>query len=479
MDGMNQDAAAAASGMSVRTARRWQRGRLPSEQKKLRTWRTRADPFAEVWTEEIEPLLSKDADGALEATTVLEWLEERHPGRFSEAQLRTLQRRLRDWRALHGPDQEVFFQQVHPPGREAQLDFTHCGELDVTICGAAFGHLLFEFVLSYSGWRFVDLAFGETFEALVKGLQGALWELGGVPEVVRSDNLSAATHELRHTKGRTLTERYGSVLAHYGLRSTRTNPRASHENGVAEQAHYRLKTGINQALILRGGRDFPSVDAYRSFVQQVVDKRNLRAQSKLYQERMHLRPLPPAPVPEYTAFRTKVRKWSTIRVANRTYTVPARLKGMEVEVRLYVDHVEVYYKGQLVERMERVRGSGEAQINYRHIIHSLVRKPGAFARYRFREHLFPTETFKLAHDTLRKWRGDRADVEYVRILHLAATTMESDVDRALALLLVAGEPFDYPMVRELVAPPSAEVPQLDSLSAPDLNVYDALLVGGA
>jgi hypothetical protein len=432
-----------------------------------------------VWVEEIEPLLGKDTGGALEATTVLEWLEERHPGRFSQAQLRTLQRRLRDWRALHGPEQEVFFQQEHPPGREAQLDFTHCGELEVTICGEAFSHLLFEFVLSYSGWRFVDLAFGETFEALVKGLQGALWELGGVPEVVRSDNLSAATHELRHTRGRTLTERYGSVLAHYDLRSTRTNPRASHENGVAEQAHYRLKTAIAQALILRGGRDFPSVNAYRSFVQKVVDKRNRRAQSKLDQERMHLRPLPPAPVPEYTAFRTKVRKWSTIRVANRTYTVPARLRGMEVEVRLYVDHVQVYYKGQLVERMERVRGSGQAQINYRHIIHSLVRKPGAFARYRFREHLFPTEAFKLAHDALRKWRGERADVEYVRILHLAATTMESDVDRTLALLLVAGEPFDYPMVRELVAPPSAEVPQLDSLSAPDLNVYDALLVGGA
>ena len=478
MDGMNQEAAAAVSGMGVRTARRWQRGRLPSESERQRTWRTRADPFAEVWAEEIEPLLGKDTDGALEATTVLEWLEERHPGRFGQAQLRTLQRRLRDWRALHGPEQEVFFPQVHPPGREAQLDFTHCGELDVTICGEAFGHLLFEFVLSYSGWRFANLAFGETFEALVKGLQGALWALGGVPEVVRSDNLSAATHELRHTKGRTLTERYGSVLAHYGLRSTRTNPRASHENGVAEQAHYRLKTAIAQALILRGGRDFPSVDAYRSFVQQVVDKRNRRVQSKLDQERRHLRPLPPAPVPEYTAFRTKVRKWSTIRVANRTYTVPARLRGMEVEVRLYVDHVKVYYKGQLVEQMERVRGSGGAQINYRHIIHSLVRKPGAFARYRFREHLFPTETFKLAHDALGKWRGERADVEYVRILHLAATTMESDVDRTLALLLVAGEPFDYPMVRELVAPSTPQSPRLDSLSAPNLKVYDALLVGG-
>lgn len=148
-------------------------------------------------------------------------------------------------------------------------------------------------------------------------------------------------------------------------------------------------------------------------------------------------------------------------------------------MRQYADQVEVYYKGQLVERMERIRGSGQARIDYRHIIHSLVRKPGAFARYRFREHLFPTETFKLSYDALREWKGERADVEYVRILHLAATTMESEVDRTLACLLESGKPFDYPMVRDLVAPASPQVPHLESLRAPDLKVYDALLMGGA
>ena len=478
MERKSQEAAAAAAGMSVRTAGRWQRGPLPSEKKRRRTWRTRGDPFADVWAEEIESLLRGDPEGALRATTVLEWLQERHPGRFSQAQLRTLQRRLRDWRAVYGPEQEVFFQQKHPPGREAQLDFTHGCELGVSIGGEAFAHLFFQFVLSYSGWRYVDLAFGETFQALVKGLQGALWSLGGVPEVVRSDNLSAATHELKETRGRALNERYAAVLAHYGLRSTRTNPRSSHENGVAEQAHYRLKGAIDQALILRGSRDFSTFEAYGSFVQEAVDKRNGRVQARLDEERRHLRPLPPAPVPEYITYRTKVRKWSTIRVANRTYSVPARLIGMEVEVRQYADHLEVYYKGQLMERMERVRAVGEARIDYRHIVHSLVRKPGAFARYRFREQLFPTETFKLAYDALRGWRGERADVEYVRILHLAATTMESEVDRALFLLLEAGSPFDYSMVRELAAPATPQVPQLDSLSAPDLKVYDALLAGG-
>ena len=340
-----------------------------------RRWRTRPDPFAGVWAEEVEPLLRSDVEGALKATTILEWLDERHPGRFSVSHLRTLQRRLRDWRALSGPDREVFFEQEHPPGREAQVDFTHCGELGVTVGGEPFGHLLFHFVLSHSGWRYVDVAYGETFAALVKGMQGALWELGGVPEVVRTDNLSAATHELKGSGGRALNERYAAVLAHYGLRSTRTNPRSSHENGVAEQGHYRLKGALGQALVLRGSRDFGSVEAYTSFVRQVVAKRNRLVRVKMEHERRHLRPLPPAPVPEYVTYRTKVRKWSTVRVSNHTYTVPSRLIGMEVEVRQYADHLEVYYNGRLVERMDRVHGAGQASIDYRHIIGSLVRKP--------------------------------------------------------------------------------------------------------
>jgi hypothetical protein len=336
---------------------------------------------------------------------------------------------------------------------------------------------LFELVLSYSGWRYVELAFGETLEALVKGVQGALWSLGGVPEVIRTDNLSAATHEIRQSGGRALNERYGAVLEHYGLRSTRINPRASHENGVVEQAHYRLKSAIDQALILRGSRDFPSEQTYLSFMREVVEKRNRRSEVRLSVERQHLMPLPAAPVPDYTTYRARVRKWSTIRVANRTYTVPSRLVGHEVEVRQYANQLEVYYKGHLVEKVERLRGANDARIDYRHIIGSLVRKPGAFARYRFREQLFPTQTFKFAYDALRRFRGERADVEYVRILHLAATTMESEVDRVLSALLELGEPFDYLKVRDLAAPVMPQVPELTSLGVVDLKVYDALLVG--
>ena len=388
MEGKTQQAAAAASATSERSVRRWQRGALPSERRRNRRgWRTRPDPFVDVWERDVEPLLRSDPEGELSATTILEWLDERHPGRFGSSHLRTLQRRIRDYRALHGPDREVYFQQDHPPGREAQVDFTHCSGLGVTIGGEPFRHLLFHLVLSHSGWSYAEVCFGETFAALVKGLQGALWELGGVPRVVRTDNLSAATHELRDSRGRAINASYEAVLAHYGVEATRTNPRSSHENGVVEQRHRRLKNALGQALILRGSRDFDSEEEYRTFVRRVVDRRNRLVSSKLNSERRHLHPLPPAPVPEYVNYRVRVRRWSTIRVANRTYSVPSRLIGVVVDVRLYADHIKVCYKGHLVESMERVHGTGEAQIDYRHIIGSLVRKPGAFARYRFREQM--------------------------------------------------------------------------------------------
>ena len=472
MEGKTQETAAAMAGMCVRSARKWQDGPLPSETKEERWWRTRPDPFDGVWEEEIEPLLRGDPSGKLKATTIIEWLEEQHPGRFSASQLRTLQRRLQDWRALNGPDQEVYFPQEHPPGREAQFDFTHGNSLGVTIVGQPYPHLLFQLILSHSGWRYAEVAAGETFLALKQGLQNALWTLGGVPEVVSSDNTSAATHELKGSRGRALNANYTALLEHYGLRSTRINRGKSHENGVAEHAHYRLKDAVDQALIMRGSRDFHTADDYAGFVREMVAKRNRLVKGKLEQEMACLRPLPPAPMPEYANYQSKVRRWSTIQVAGRSYSVPSRLIGRGVQIRLYADWVEVYYKGHFVERMERVRGDGAVNVNYRHVINSLVRKPGAFARYRFREELFPTLRFRLAYDALKQWRGERADVEYVRILHLAATTMEANVDSALSLLLEAGQPFDYAEVRDLAEPKPPQAPALVLSGKPDLKIYD-------
>ncbi len=476
-EGKSMASAAAAAGMSERSAHAWKRGRLPSETKEPRTWRTRPDPFASVWQSEVVPMLLADTASVLDATTVLSELTRRQGDGYGPGQLRTLQRRIHEWRALHGPGKEVMFEQRHEAGREGAFDFTDCSELGITIAGQVFAHLLFQFVLSFSKWRWVGLAFSETFEALLRGLQDALAAVGGSPLVWRSDNLSAATHQIPGG-GRELNQRFASVLEHYGARSTRIEPGESHQNGVAEKAHHVLKSALAQALVLRGSRDFTTVEAYMGFVGTVRDRLNAgKPTALLAEERAVLRPLPSSRLPEYSAYTAIVRPWSTIHFAKRVYSVPSRLMGCEVDVRQYPDVVEVWYRRKLTETMPRLRGEQYHRIDYRHVIWSLVRKPGAFARYRYREELFPSLIFRRAYDALRDARGERADVEYVRILHLAASTMQAGVEQVLEQLLQRGERPDFAAVKALAAPDKPTLPQVH-IPAPDLAVYDRLLAGG-
>jgi hypothetical protein len=441
-----------------------------------RSWRTRPDAFAEVWPElqgklEISP--------GLEAKTLFDDLLKRYPGRFREGQLRTLQRRVRSWRGRNGPEREVYFPQIYRPGEQAQSDFTHATELAVTIGGVAFPHLLYHFVLPYSNWEWAQVCFTESFEALTRGLQGALWRLGAVPLEHRTDSLSAATHDLRGSRGRAFTERYAGLLSHYGMRASRSSPGRGHENGDVEQRHHRLKGALEQALLLRGTRDFPTRAAYETFLAEEVERLNAPRAGKLAEEVVRMRALPPHRMPEYREEVVGVTKWSTIRVAEVVYTVPSRLIGYPVRVRVYAERIEVYLDGELLQRMERRRKEAGPGIDYRHLVGSLVRKPGAFARYRYREALFPSATFRAAYDRLRQGREERAaDVEYVRILHLAARTMESRVEEALRELLEAGERPEYVAVQARVSPERPAVPAME-IPGPDLAVYDAMLEGGA
>jgi hypothetical protein len=475
-EGNTIETAAAVAGMSPRSAHNWKTGALPSQSKRERHWRTRPDAFKDVWQTDVVPLLERDEDGALEATTILAELQRRHGEHFAEPVLRTLQRRVHEWRAHHGPHKEVFFEQQHVAGREAAFDFTDCGELGVTLAGEPFAQLLFQLILSYSKWRFVELAFSETIEALVRGLQNALWELRGVPETLRSDNLSAATHEIP-SGGRELNRRFAAVLEHYGLRSTRIEPGKSNQNGVVEKAHDRLKTAIDQALIVRGSRDFATIAQYCEFIEEIRHQLNRSAGERVAQERAALKRLPSTRLPSYTQYDAVVRKWSTIHFGRRTYSVPSRLIGCSVEVRQHADLVEVFYRGKLTASMPRLRGERAHRIDYRHVIWSLVRKPGAFARYRFREELFPTLTFRRAYDALVQTRGERADIEYVRILHLAASTLQSDVEHALTMLLECGARLDYAAVKAIAAPETPAVPDI-KIPAPDPSAYDSLLACG-
>jgi hypothetical protein len=429
-----------------------------------------------VWASFVVPLLKADTEGKLEAKSVLEELIERYPDQFSEGQSRTLQRRFRDWRAMSGPEREVFFEQAHRPGEQANIDFTEGKSLGVTIAGVAYVHILFVFRLAFSGWTWASVAFSETFEALVEGIQGAVWELGGCPRRGRTDNLSAATHELKKGGGRSFNRRYTAVLDHYGMKPVRIKPYHSHQNGIAEKGNDLLKRRIEQALQLRGSRDFATEDDYLAFVRDQAAYLSRRCQDELDIERATLLPLPPARVPSYTTFRPRVRRYSTIRVAGRTYSVPSRLIDHEVEVRQYANEVEVLYKGRLVERLPRLRGEKDVRIDYRHVIWSLVRKPGAFALYRYQDELFPTPVFRAAYGVFKDRRGERADIEYVRVLHLAASTMEATVERALVALLDEGAPFDYLDVKDRAVPHESSVPDVQ-IGKPDLGQYDALLEG--
>ncbi len=465
--------AAVKAGMSEGTARKYRRlGKLPSEVGAAHGWRTRSDPFEAVWAE-AEALLEQDS--GLQAKTVFEELQRRHPGEYQAGQLRTLQRRFRHWRALHGADKEVYFAQAHRPGEQCQSDFTVMDALGVRIAGEAFPHLLYHFVLTYSNWESVSLCYSETFEALSEGFQGALWRLGGVPEEHRTDNLSAATHELAKSRGRGFSERYQELLDHYGMRGSKNTPGRGHENGDVESSHGGLKNVVDQRLRLRGSRDFASVEAYWAFIEVLASERNAGREARFREECAVLKPLPARALPAYRDEEVRVKRWGIIRVVNKPYTLPSRLIGHRVQVRVYANYLEVRYRGELVACPERVRGDALNGIDYRHLAHSLVRKPGAFRRYVYREALFPTLTFRRAYDVLAERSEKWADLEYVRILYLAATTMECEVEAALSALLEAGEVPEHDVVKARVAPsfPLA-VPEVH-VDTPDLSAYDALL----
>ncbi len=463
--------AATRSGMTEKTARKYRDlGGIPA--RVPRTYRTRKDPFETVWPE-IEKLL--EASPGLEAVTIFDTLRLRADVSFGDGQLRTLQRRIRRWRASRGPEKEVMFSQEHRPGEAGQSDFTDMRELEVRIGREPFDHLLYHFVLPYSNWESAGVCFTESFESLVAGLQGAVWEMGRVPRKHRTDNLSAATHELKDG-GRSFNERYKAVLDHYGMAADRNTPGRGHENGDVEQSHHRLKRALDQALMLRGGRDFDSRGEYEVFLGKVIEGRNRGRREKYAEELAVMKPLPLTRLCEYRTERVGVSVFSTIRVANNVYSVPSRLISERVEVRLYAETVEVFYAGERVCAMERLRGSGNARIDYRHLIFSLVRKPGAFARYRYREALFPTVTFRRAYDALVERLGEEADLPYVRILHLAATTTESGVEEALSTLLERGELAGWEDVKERVRPETPTIPECQ-IPAVDLRAYDFCLEG--
>jgi hypothetical protein len=474
--GIPHEVAAARAGMDAKTARKYRRlGKLPSEVKTMeRDWRTHPDAFAEVWPD-LEALLQ--VNPGLEAKTLLAHLQRRFPGSFADGQLRTLQRRVKRWRAEHGPAKEVFFAQVHHPGRLAASDFTHCTDLGVTINGTPFDHMIYHFVLTYSNWETATLCFAESFESLSEGLQNALWELGGVPHLHRTDRLTAAVQP--GVEGQeAFKQRYQALLRHYGLQGQAIQAGKGNENGDAEQSHNQFKGALDQALMLRGSRDFPSRAAYAAFLRQVARQQNAGRAARLAEERAVLRPLPGHRLEACKRLKVRVEAGSTIRVEGNVYSVASRLIGEWLEARLYAERVEVWYGQKLLEALPRLRGRGKHRIDYRHVIDWLVRKPGAFTDYRYRADLFPSSRFRMAYDLLVERQPARAAKEYLRILHLAARESEAQVAAALVGLLDAGMPIDVAAVKERLRQQNPIRPATEVTVEPvDLAAYDALLNG--
>src|SRR5947209_4706295 len=471
--GTTQRIAAARAGISERTARTYeQAGKLPSQLKGRHDWNTRSDPFEQDWPWIVAQL---ERDPALQGSMLFALLCEKHPERYRPTQVRTLQRHIAQWKALHGKPQEVIFEQQHTPGERAQSDFTHMEDLGVTIAGEAFPHMLYHLVLTYSNTEAASICFSETFEALAEGLDKALLQICGVPHQHSNAHLSAADRCLYKHVTEDWNKHYHALMAHYGMLPTWNNLHVAHENGDVEQSHFRFKDAVDQALRVRASRDFPTRSAYDRFLQDLIRNRNLKRSERFAQEQEALYPLPTTPLAPCQEVRVTVSRFSTIHIKGNVYSVPSRLIDTSVLVRIRAETLEGYVGSTLAFTLPRLVGKQQHRIDYHHVIWGLVRKPGAFAAYRYRDDLFPTTTFRLAYDRLLVARPQRGNQEDVRMLHLAATTCEADVETAMVLLLETNAIPTFAAVRDLVHPPRSSAAL--AMVAPDLDLssYDQLI----
>ena len=415
-----QAVAAAKAGFSERTARNIEK-RNYEVAKSERYWQTRKDPFEEVWDQELIPLLKMNPK--IQAKTLLEHLQQQYPDAYPENLLRTLQRRVKRWKALSGPEQEIIFRQHHHPAEQGMSDFTHCASLKISIKGEHFDHRLYHYRLTYSGWEYAQIVQGgESFTALAEGLQNALWMSGGVPQTHRTDSLAAAYKNLSDKKKEEFTEDYRELCAHYGMEPTRNNKGVSHENGTIESANRHIKSRINQALMLRGSRDFLSLEEYKIFLQSLMKTYNRRVAERYNEELALLLPLPERKSADYTEERVRVTSGSTINIRKVIYSVPSRVIGELIKIHLYDDRLECFVGSDWFATLERKRTKTHLRsIDYRHVIGSLVKKPQAFRNYIYKEEMFPKFAFRQAWERLDKELDARqACREYVGILKAAS-----------------------------------------------------------
>ncbi len=451
--------------------------RLPS-QKKIPRGRRRPDPLAEVWDAEIVPIL-KAAPG-IRAIAILEEIRRRHP-EISSGIRRTLERRMRAWRALAGPERDVIFRQEHEPGRLGLSDFTDTSVLGIMIVGVVLEHRLYHFRLAFSGFEHAHVVLGgESFVALAEGLQNALWALGGVPREHRSDSLSAAFCNLDCDAREDLTQRYQGLMRHYDMTPTRNNRGVAHENGSIESSHGHLKKALEDALVLRGSRDFDDLDAYRCFVDEIVGRRNANNRRRIELERPTLAQLPKRRTADYEEKIVTVTSSGGFILRRVFYTVPSRLIGHRLRVHLYDDRLDCFLGSTLMVTLRRGRqvlGTRNGHVvDYRHVIHALRKKPMALPNLVYRDQLFPRPAYRKAFEALRAEGDDkRACKVTVELLALAHDRgCEAELAQIIDIELDAGRLPDLTKLRERFAPDLASVP-LIAVKLVALNAYDELV----
>ena len=449
--------------------------RLPS-QKSAPRGRRRRDPLADVW-DEIVPLLQ--AAPGLRAIAVLEEIRRRHP-EISPGVRRTLERRMRAWRALCGPEQDVIFRQSHEPGRLGLSDFTDTSALAITIAGIVLDHRLYHFRLAFSGFEDAHVVLGgESFVALAEGLQNALWALGCVPKEHRSDSLSAAFRNLERDAREDLTQRYQALMCHYGMTPTRNNPGVAHENGSIESSHGHLKKALEDALLLRASRDFDNLDAYRRFVDEIVGRRNAHNRKRIELERPHLAPLPKRRTADYEEKIVTVTSSGGFILRRVFYTAPSRLIGHRLRVHLYDDRLDCFLGVTPMLTLRRGRPGSDSKgghvVDYRHVIHALRKKPMALNNLVYRDQLFPRPAYRKAFEALSAEIGDKrackVTVELLALAHDRAC--EAELAQAIDAQLDEGRSLDIDMLRARFQPDAASIPNVAVELVP-LNTYDEL-----
>ncbi|PCH96903.1 MAG: IS21 family transposase [Gammaproteobacteria bacterium] len=474
----SQVKSAAKAGISERSARRIEIGEHQAQQQQPRQYRTRKDPFNGLFEKHLVPLLKDNP--ALQPITLLDVLADKAPEQFDHSHLRTLQRRVKRWRAKEGPEQEVMFLQRHIPGNMGISDYTWMNKLNITLNGNEFKHKLYHYRLVYSGWTYVQVTLGgESFESLSSGLQNAFWRSGGVPMTHRTDSLSAAFKN--HSEETLLTERYAKLCKHYGVNATRNNKGIAHENGAIESAHGHLKRKIDQQLMLRGSRDFNHLADYETFINLIVAKINRQCKTRFEEEKPHLHVLPSRRTNDFSELHVKVNSSSTITVKRVLYTVPSRLVGTALLIHIYDDRLALFYGHELTLTLPRLYAQGSTRtrcIDYRHVIHSLAKKPNAFRNSLLRDDLIPHGDFTLIWEQLTQNVLSDSDCKYmVDLLVLADNyACEQALGRYVLSALEQDKQVSIKQCRELFGPDTIEVPWLVSQQH-SLTSYDCLIGG--